>query len=595
MLRPLADDENATFGLKRHYKFYNSTSASAELREAGRISASLVQEFETASVTRQDLRALVGAVIQRKENLDPEDQFYLEKKHAEFQRNRLGTSKRFTEIKKREQELLLAHRKSLNAPAAISLTASELDGLPEDTLAELEIQNGKLMLPLKKPHFETAMQWVKDGEVRKRIFIANDNRCPENLPRLKELILLRDESANLLGYENHVQFKMEEKMFKSHASVEEFMSDFQNRIQPIAKIEIDKLFALKKLALGDQITENENHLFTWDYAYYRNVLRQTESSFDEKAFSEYFELDKSLEGMMALFSQVFGMQFFKLSTDQYFKLGANIQVVWHDSVAVFTVWNDDQLGGGFLGYLYLDLFPRPNKYNHAGHYGLGQGFLKPDGTRHYPSAVLVMNLHTPSPTKPCLLKAEEARSLFHELGHAIHNLVTNTRYALMHATIARDFVEIPSIFLENFLWSHSVLKTIGSHYSYTSEAFLSLWEAQGVLERPPKELGDEQINRLIAAQNTTPGISALQISSSSAFDMKIHSSSRAELEALNLSETWNRMKAEITGLVGAEVLGEGWEWGHGCSRFGMFVRGYDAGSYSYVTLVLTVTVSNSDG
>jgi metallopeptidase MepB len=196
-----------------------------------------------------------------------------------------------------------------------------------------------------------------------------------------------------------------------------------------------------------------------------------------------------------------------------------------------------------------------------------------------------MNLPKPFPNQPGLLKHNDARSLFHELGHAIHSQTTRTRYANFHGIFARDFGEIPSIMLENWWWTPSVIKELGCHYSYLSDAYLENWKEKQTdpAARPPaKELDDKMIENLMKSRHSNAALSTLKQCHIAIFDMTIHSpKTREEAEKMNLSELWNKINSEVTMMEGMENIGGGWGWGHGSARLGALMRGYDAGYYAY--------------
>jgi metallopeptidase MepB len=196
-----------------------------------------------------------------------------------------------------------------------------------------------------------------------------------------------------------------------------------------------------------------------------------------------------------------------------------------------------------------------------------------------------MNLPKPLPNQPGLLKHNDARSLFHELGHAVHSQTTRTRYAVFHGTTARDFGEIPSIMLENWWWTASVIKELGCHYSYLSHNYLQNWkenQAETNVMQPPKLLDDQIIENLVKSKHTNIALATLKECHIAMFDMMIHSpKTHEEAERMNLSELWNKINNEVTMMEGRENIGGGWEWGHGSARLGSLMRGYDAGYYAY--------------
>jgi len=196
-----------------------------------------------------------------------------------------------------------------------------------------------------------------------------------------------------------------------------------------------------------------------------------------------------------------------------------------------------------------------------------------------------MNLLKPVPDQPGLLKHNDARSLFHELGHAIHSQTTRARYAIFHGTHAKDFGEIPSIMLENWWWTPSVIEELSCHYSYLSDAYLKSWketQADSTVKQPPRKLDDETIQNLMKSKYSNGALGVLKQCHIAEFDMMIHSpKTREEVEGMNLSELWNKINSEVTMMEGLENLGGGWEWGHGSARFRAVMAGYAATYYAY--------------
>jgi metallopeptidase MepB len=196
-----------------------------------------------------------------------------------------------------------------------------------------------------------------------------------------------------------------------------------------------------------------------------------------------------------------------------------------------------------------------------------------------------MNLPKPLHNQPGLLKHNDARSLFHELGHAIHSATTRARYACFHGITARDFGEIPSIMLENWWWTPSVIKEIGYHYSYLSDAYLENWKEKqkdSTAKQPAQQLDDETIENLMKSKHTNEALSTLKQCHIAMFDMTVHSpKTHKEVEKMNPSELWNKLSSEVTMMEGMENIGGEWEWGHGSARLGALMRSYDAGYYAY--------------
>src|ERR1700710_539547 len=306
-------------------------------------------------------------------------------------------------------------------------------------------------------------------------------QCNQNAPLFTEAIVLRDEAARLLGYPNWASFRIEDKMAKTPATVNEFLGDLRTQLAPGGVKETDHLKEIKAADLKTRGLEatNDGNYYLWDSRFYGRMMIEKEFSIDEQKIAEYFPLQSTVEGMLNIFEQLFGFVFVEINSEDRSKLspsGKAEDITWHEDVQVFSVWDDEEEGGGFVGYLYLDLHPRPGKYGHAANFSLQPGYILPNGTRRYPATALVCNFSKPTPTKPSLLKHDEVVTLFHELGHGIHDLAGRTKYSRFHGTsVVRDFVEAPSQMLENWCWTPSQLKSLSKHYYYTSSEYAAAY------------------------------------------------------------------------------------------------------------------------
>jgi metallopeptidase MepB len=214
-----------------------------------------------------------------------------------------------------------------------------------------------------------------------------------------------------------------------------------------------------------------------------------------------------------------------------------------------------------------------------------KGFTDDKGIRHYPTSVLITSFTKPTAEYPSLLKHREVVSLFHELGHAVHSLVSQTKYAYFHGTsTARDFVETPSKMLENWCWTPSVLKTLSRHFSYVSPKYFNSWnKGDQSKAQPPEKLADELIDSLIKARFSSVGLDAMAQLHLSIYDLEIHQLKSQEVaKSLELSKKFNAMRKVLTKMDGMEVLGEDDDWGNYQAAWGHPVGAYDAGYYSYL-------------
>ena len=578
---PMAYDENE-MGLEAPIiGFYQAVSTDQSLRNASTEAEKLLDDFSIESSMREDVYQLVEAALKKAEKLDPESQRLLEKEHKNFIRNGLSLPAgperdRFKEIKKRLSQISILFQKNLNEETGgLWFTLGELEGVPKDLLASFaqgEGENeGKLRMSFKYPDLYPVLKYCSNAETRKKVFIENENKCNENVPLFRDAISLRDEAARLLGYPNHAAFKIEDKMAKSPKVVDDFLGDLRKRLTKGGASERKTLTDMKEQYLttrGHQKTF-DGHYFLWDHRFFDRLMLEKDYSLDQEKLAEYFPLQNSIRGMLQIFEQLFGLVFVEIEGADRTSIapsGKGEDIVWHPDVKLFSVWDSEDQGSSFVGYLYLDLHPREGKYGHAANFNIQPGFIDKNGKRRYPATALVCNFSKPTPKKPSLLKHEEVVTLFHELGHGIHDLVARTIYSRFHGTnTVRDFVEAPSQMLENWCWTPSQLKALSCHYSSLSPEYETAWRenaGEGEQKKPDAKLPDELIENLIRTKHVNDALFNLRQLHFGIFDMTVHEPENHE-EAVNfdIAELYNRLRKEIAGLDGPEVLGEGYHWG----------------------------------
>ncbi|RMD40552.1 hypothetical protein DV735_g4563, partial [Chaetothyriales sp. CBS 134920] len=596
VLLPMARDEDEQ-NLQTHIiGFYQSVSTDQALRDASTEAEKLLDDAYIEASMREDVFKLVDAVRQKNEALDPESQRLLEKVHKGYVRNGLNIPAgpdrdRFKEIKKRLSELGIAFSKNLNEEKGGNwFTAKELEGVPEDVISLLKEEDGKYFLTYKYPDLLPTLKYAVNPEVRKKVFVGNENKSNQNVPLFREAIVLRDEAARLLGYPNHAAFRIEDKMAKTPKTVDDFLADLRKRLNQGGLDEIEVLKKLKKADVESRGEEFDGHYFLWDHRFYDRLQEEKDYQLDQLLISEYFPLQTTIRGMLEIFEHLFGLSFVEVvdkDRDSISPSGKGDDIVWHEEVQVFSVWDDEGQGGGFVGYLYLDLFPREGKYGHAANFNLQPGFLRDNGTRRYPATALVCNFSKPTAKKPSLLKHDEVTTLFHELGHGIHDLVSRTKYSRFHGTnTVRDFVEAPSQMLENWCWTPSQLRALSQHYSTLSDEYYQAWKesANSPTTRPGKQIPDALIEKLIKTKHLNGALFNLRQLHFGIFDMTIHEPKDHDaIENLKISELYNSLRKDISNLEGPETLGSGNAWGHGQATFGHLMGGYDAGYYGYLS------------
>jgi len=385
VILPIALDDNKMAIESHIIGFYQAVSTQKELRDASTEAEKLLDDFGIESSMREDVFNLVDAVLKKNEDLSPESKRLLEKDHKAYIRMGLGVPAgpkrdRFKEIKKQLSDLSISFQKNLNEEnGGLWFTKEELEGVPEDLVSTWEKgtgeNEGKIRLTFKYPDLFPTLKYAKNAETRRRVFVENENKCNDNVPLFRDAIVLRDEAARILGYKNHAEFRIEDKMAKTPKTVNDFLGDLRTRLAPGGKKEIEKLLALKKedlesRGLGDTF---DGRYYLWDHRYYDTLMLEKEYSLDQQKIAEYFPLETTIKGMLKIFEELFGLVFVEIvgkDRDDIAESGKGSDIVWHEEVQVFSVWDDEGEGSGFVGYLYLDLFPREGKYGHAANFNL---------------------------------------------------------------------------------------------------------------------------------------------------------------------------------------------------------------------------------
>ena len=424
----LGNDENK-IALESHIVgFYQAVSPHKELRDASTKADELMDAWGVEASMREDIFKLVDAVFEKRHEIGLKDENlrFVERERKNFIRFGLGLPQgpkrdRFKEIKLRLSQIGISFQKNLNEEnGGMWLTKQELEGVPGDVVSGFKTGEGenvgKSFASFKYPDLFPVLKYAKSEKVRKEILIANENRVNQNIPLFREAVLLRDEAARLLGYPNHAAYRIEDKMAKNPETVDDFLSDLRQRLTPGGEREIKLLKEIKKAEKEKAGEEFDDRYWLWDHRYYSTIQLEREYQLDQEKISEYFPLQNTLSGMLQIFEELLGLEFFELSKEDRAKIsptGKSEDITWHEDVQVFSVWNDKSEGGDFVGYLYTDLHPRDSKYGHAANFNLQAGFVSANGTRRHPATSLVCNFSKPSAKKPSLLKHEEVTTLFH--------------------------------------------------------------------------------------------------------------------------------------------------------------------------------------
>lgn len=356
-------------------------SPDAQLRDSSSEALEIFASFEAESGSRKDLYQLLQAVKVSDQILDPESQLWLDQQLLSFTRNGVHlfeeTRNRLVEIKRdlshisREFELNLAR----NADE-LSFTREELTGVPENSTTNLQqcSTTDKLAVRLRPMSLGPLLRYASRSSTRRRLVIANWNRCKENVPLLQKAIVLRDEAARLLGYSNHAEYKSEITMERSISVVRDLLDGLQARLAPRREAELATVRDLKLRDLLQNGESDDGNFYVWDYAYYSRLFDEQRSRVDEEVIAEYFPLDTTIDRMLGIFAQLFAMSFVHVEGESLLslaELAGGRLLAWHKDVRLYEVWDrsnggsEDQGNDAFLGHLYMDLHPREGKFGHV--------------------------------------------------------------------------------------------------------------------------------------------------------------------------------------------------------------------------------------
>ncbi|EGX89137.1 metallopeptidase MepB [Cordyceps militaris CM01] len=565
-------------------------SHAAQDQETRHAASKANQAFSSAAaawMARTDLFDFIKAAAARNEDLDPESKLWVEEKLRDFVSLGHGSLQgpsldMFISQRCKLEELKTAYERNLREEGGgVAMTREELSGVSEELLRKWK-QDGhdraeSFFVPFGNGGWSAVMRYAHLESSRRRMFLAEELRMHANVPLFRDIVLLRDSQARILGYSSHGDFRLQGRAIKSAAYIESLLRKLRETLIPKGRQELQHLEKVKAQMIqeaGAPETQDNGKLAPWDLRYYSRLANMRVNVNDE-AISEFFPLETTVQSMLKIFERVLQLVFKQVPPE---KLDETTR--WHEDVQVWEVW-DAGSNQDFMGFLYLDLFWRKNKKKGAENISIGQGFLRPDGSRQVPSTVLMCCI--PQPAKSCaLLRHSELVSIFHELGHGVHNLVSKTKYARFHGTsLPFDFIEVPSMLLENWCWIPETLQQMSCHYTSLDPGYLAEWRTTHPGEPdPPTKLPAELQRQLLENRDVHRGLQLLYHLVIAMFDVTIHNpSSREEAEALNMQKLWYDLREELEGIEFSSSRTQG----HGYTSFDHLVSGYDMGFYSYLS------------
>ncbi len=448
--------------------FYNLLGADTndQMQEIAKEAAPLLSKHGDDIRLNADLFKRVKAVYDKKNELSltPEQAQLLEKTYKVFVRGgaNLGPEEqaRLREINKELSLLSLKVGENIlkenNAFEMVLENEEDLAGLPQSAIIGAEEaakergQEGKWVFTLHKPSMIPFLQYSEKREFREKIFKAyinrgNNNDELDNKTNLSKMAALRVEKANLLGYDTHADFVLENNMAKKPDNVYKLLGQIWKPALAKAKVEAKDLQAMIDKEGKDFKLE------AWDWWLYAEKLKKAKYALDDEILRPYFKLEDVRAGAFYVANKLFGITL-EERTDI---------PKYHEDVKVFEVKEAD---GSHIGILYQDYFPRASKDGGAWMNSFRKQSRK-NGKEIHPVIANVYNFSKPTGDKPALITFEEALTLFHEFGHGLHGLLSNCTYNMLSGTsVPRDFVELPAQVLENWAADPEVIKIYAKHY-----------------------------------------------------------------------------------------------------------------------------------
>ncbi|MDR3188712.1 MAG: M3 family metallopeptidase [Prevotellaceae bacterium] len=534
----------------------NEAETSPEMQRIALEVTPLLTEYSNDITLNGQLFARVKAVHDSADRslLSPEQVTLLEKTYRWFVRSGAGLSEadkeKYRELSSRLSTLKLSFKQHMlnetNAYVLAITDSSDLKGLPAFAVEQArETAKGKGLdgwaFTLHQPSYAPFMKYAENRDLRKQLYTAqnvkgNQGNENDNNEIIREIVNIRLQMAQLLGYKTYADYALEERMAQNTANVNSLLG---------ALLDASKPFAQREVAEVQACAERHGASFKlqpYDWSFYSEKLRAEKYSLDDEALRPYYKLDNVLKGVFGLAERLYGVTF---------KESKEIPV-YHPDVRAYEVYDKS---GAFLALYYADLHPREGKRSGAWMNEI-RGQHRQGERAQRPHIINVCNLTKPTDSKPALLTFSEASTILHEFGHALHGMLSDCTYPSLSGTsVYRDFVELPSQLMENWGKEKEFLDMFAEHYETG--------------EKIPAEL----IEKIIASQNYLAGYASLRQLSFGMLDIAYHTLSSdltgsvADFEQAAIAKT--QLLPTVEGASISTSLGH------------IFSGGYAAGYYSY--------------
>jgi len=533
----------------------NSAETSDELQKIAQEVSPLLTEFENDISFNEKLFHKVKSVYDKRNSLhlSTEQITLLEKKYKSFTRNGAllpdDKKEKLREVDKELAKLSLKFDENVLAETnkyTLHITEEHrLKGLPataKEAAEELAKSKGLdgYLFTLDFPSYYPIVSYVEDRELRKEMSIAYGKKGfqkneHDNQDVIKNIVRLRHYRAELLGYDSHAHYVLEERMAESPDKVFSFLNDLKEKAKPSAFKQFSQLTAFATE------TDGINELHKWDGPFYSEKLKKSLYNIDDELLRPYFQLESVLKGAFEVANKLYGLNF-----KQVFDIDT-----YHKDVRTYEVCDEN---GNFIAVFYADFFPRKGKKGGAWMTSYKNQYVL-NGVEERPHISIVCNFTPPSETKPSLLTFGEVTTLFHEFGHSLHGMLSKVSYPSLNGTnVFWDFVELPSQMLENWCYEPETLALFAKHY-LTGEI-----------------IPQEYVEKIKETSNFLEGLATFRQLSFGFLDMAYHSKPQ-EIEDIKAFEN--------AVIENCSVYPEVKENCGSTSFAHIFAGGYSSGYYSY--------------
>lgn len=520
----------------------NAVNNSTVTQEVYTQSLPIITEYSTQLSQNLDIyKAYKEIETQESKLLDYEQKRVLELNilHFELSGAHLdeATKERLQEINIKKSDLSNQFSQNLlnatNAYEYIISDAADIEGLPQSDIAAAKIEDEgetRYRFTLQMPSYLAYMTYGKNREIRESLYRAYVSRAPENGAIIEELLALRDEMSKLLGFEDYVAYSLASKMASDTQSVLGFLESLVDNAHAQAQAELQEL---EKMA--------PHKLESFDTAFYSELLKKEQYAIDEEEYRVYFEQRSVVDGMFNFLQRLFGIEFV-----------AQDIALWDEKAFCYDLYVE----GNLRSRLYLDLEARESKRGGAWMHNFESHHRDEQGQEHLASAFIVCNFPPSTQENPSLLRHDDVVTLFHEMGHALHHLLSKVDENEVSGVngVEWDAVEFPSQFLENFAYEPHVLKMFARDY------------------KSKEIISDALIEKLVRSKNFLSAFGMLRQLEFSIFDLEIHRGVHTEQEVQDILNSLRKKTALV----------ETPEYNKFQNGFAhIFAGGYAAGYYSY--------------